>query len=475
MNSLRHSFGTLDNREIIAQFNGGCITSDAGALLLHDFEKTTGIIKQFANCFTDYRDNDRIEHSVEELIAQRIYGIILGYEDLNDHDRLKSDQLLALVCGKDDPTGDNRRRNEDKGNPLAGKSTLNRLELSAPDADKDSRYKKIVANLAKMDELLVNIFLNSHVIPPKQIVLDLDTTDDIAHGKQENIFYHGYYKNYCYLPLYIFCGNHILCARLRPCNIDASSGTIEELSWIIEMIRNRWPNVEIIVRGDSAFCRDEIMSWCEFNEVNYVFGLSKNNRLKKIICEDLIEARIMFTQTGKASRIYNDFTYQTLSSWEKERRVISKSEYMSKGENPRFIVTSLPNTIEAKELYEDIYCARGDMENRIKEQQLDLFADRTSTHQMRANQIRLYMSSIAYTILNLFREKVLNGTELENAQCGTIRTKILKIGAEIKVTVRKIWIEMNENYPYQELYLIIKQKINKIYRYITQFIKDKPK
>jgi len=475
MSSNSYSFGNLNHREIVAKFNGGSITSDSGAMLLHDFEKKTAIIKQFADCFTDYRDNSRIEHSVEELIAQRIYGIILGYEDLNDHDNLKSDQLLAAVCGKEDITGNDRKRNNDKGKPLAGKSTLNRLELATPDADKDSRYKKIVAHPARIDELFVNIFLDSQDIPPRQIILDLDATDDPTHGQQENIFYHGYYKHYCYLPLYIFCGNHLLCARLRPCNIDASSGTIDELSWIVELIRNRWPNVEIIVRGDSGFCRDEIMSWCEFNVVKYIFGLSKNNRLKKIILEDLIEARIMYTQTGKASRVFNDFSYQTLTSWEKERRVISKSEYMAKGENPRFIVTSLPEEITARELYEDIYCARGDMENRIKEQQLDLFADRTSTSLMRANQIRLYMSSIAYTIMNLFREKVLKDTKLENAQCGTIRTKLLKIGAVIKVTVRKIWIEMNENYPYQELYSIIKSKINKLSKYLTQYFNKKHK
>ena len=471
MQSSKYSFGTLNNKEIVAQFNTGCITSDAGAMLLHDFDKKSDIIKQFANCFTDYRDNTRIEHSVEELIAQRVYGIILGYEDLNDHERLKSDQLLAAVCGKDDPTGNNRRRNDDKGKPLAGKSTLNRLELSTPDADKDSRYAKIVAHPARIDEVFVNIFLNSYDVPPNQIILDIDATDDPTHGQQENIFYHGYYKTYCYLPLYIFCGNFVLCSRLRPCNIDASSGTVEELSWIVEMIRNRWPNVEIIVRGDSGFCRDEIMSWCEFNEVEYVFGLSKNKRLKQIIVEDMVEAHIMYAQTGEASRVYNDFKYQTLTSWEKERRVISKSEYMLKGENPRFIVTSLPDEIAAQELYEAIYCARGDMENRIKEQQLDLFADRTSTSLMRANQIRLYLSSIAYTILNLFREKVLKGTELEKAQCGTIRTKLLKIGAVIRITVRKMWIDMNENYPFQELYSVIKIKIKKLTKNFMRNIK----
>jgi len=468
MNTLKQNFGKLGKKEIIAQFNGGNITSDGGALLLHEFEKQTGIIKSFSECFTDYRDKKKVEHKVEELIAQRVYGIILGHEDLNDHDIIRADQLLATICGKEDPTGGDRKRDNDKGNALAGKSTLNRLELSLPDADKDTKYKKIVAHPARIDELFVNIFLDSYKNPPNQIILDLDATDDPTHGNQENIFYHGYYKNYCYLPLYIFCENHLLCARLRPSNIDASLGTVEELSWIVEMIRNRWPNVKIIIRGDSGFCRNEIMSWCEFNEIDFVLGLSKNNRLKKIIVEDLVEAHIMYCQTGKSSRIYNDFNYQTLSSWDKERRVISKSEYIFKGENPRFIVTSLSEEIEAQELYEEIYCARGDMENRIKEQQLDLFADRTSTSQMRANQIRLYMSSIAYTILNLFRENALKETELNNAQCGTIRNKILKIGGQIKITVRKIWIHFAENYPYIDLFITIR---NNIRRLPKQFMK----
>jgi hypothetical protein len=388
------------------------------------------------------------------LVRQRIYGIALGYEDLNDHDDLRSDPLLAVLCGKGDPTGSTRKDARDRGKALAGKSTLNRMELTGEKANEKNRYKKIKCNGEEIDEVLVELFLDSSENVPRRIILDVDATDDLIHGNQEGRFFHGYYKNYCYLPLYIFCEDHLLCARLRPSNIDASEGTVEELERIVFRIRERWPDVEIVVRGDSGFCREKIMAWCEERGVEYILGLAKNARLQKILHEDLIDAEIMYATRGKAFRIYRDFVYQTRKSWSKSRRVIGKAEYLSKGANPRFVVTSLSDDeMDAKKLYEEMYCARGEMENRIKEQQLYMFADRTSTSKMRSNQIRLYFSSLAYVLMNALRRFGLKNTRLAKAQCHTIRLKLFKIGAQIRVTVRKIWVSFAEGYPYKDVFL----------------------
>lgn len=446
-------FQTETKRELVAHFNGGNITSDAGGLLLQQTERIAGIIKGFAACFTDHRDPNLIEHSVEELIAQRIYALALGYEDLNDHDELRNDPLLAVLVGKDDPTGQDRIRSRDKGKALAGKSTLNRLELTPVGANKDSRYKKITVNRHAVDDFFIEVFLESYSRLPSIIVLDLDATDDSLYGHQAGRFFHGYYNNYCYLPLYIFCGEHLLCARLRPSNIDASAGSVKELERIVWQIRSRWPDVRIMIRGDCDFCREHIMAWCECNNVDYVLGLAKNERLKREIAAEIQQAREIYGQTGQAARVFKDFTYQTLESWSRSRRVIGKAEYLEKGENPRFVVTSLPaDKVDARTLYEDTYCGRGDMENRIKEQQLCLFADRTSCATMRANQLRLWFSSVAYTLMLAFRRLGLKGTKLAKAQCGTIRLKLLKIGAQIRLTVRKIWVSLSESYPYQQLF-----------------------
>ena len=450
---VKIEFQALGSRQVVGQFNGGEITSDGGGLLLREVENQLGIIVCFAECFTDFRDPDRIEHTVKELLTQRIYGIALGYEDLNDHDELRGDPLLAVLSEKKDPTGSSRRCLRDKGKALAGKSTLNRLELTSPEQLGKSYYKKIVNHSEKVDKLFVDKFLESYGKQPDCIIVDIDATDDPLHGNQEGKFFHGYYKSYCYLPLYIFCDDHLLCARLRPSNIDASKGTAEELERIVKHIRMTWPEVKIIVRGDSGFCREEIMVWCENNRVDYVFGLAKNNRLKKVISEELIEAQIDFTKTGRASRVYKDFFYQTLKSWSKSRRVVGKAEYLRKGANPRFVVTSISqDEIDADDLYENLYCARGEMENRIKEQQLYLFADRTSTATIRANQIRLYFSSIAYMLMSALRRLGLKGTEMAKSQCHTIRLKLLKIGAQIKITVRNVWISLSEGYPYKDLF-----------------------
>jgi hypothetical protein len=446
-------FQTKNRRDLVAHFNGGNICSDAGGLLLQQTERITGIIKKFAGCFSDHRDPDLIEHSVEELVAQRIYALALGYEDLNDHDELRNDPLLAVLVGKDDPTGKNRVRNRDKGKALAGKSTLNRLELTPVRAGKKSRYKRITVDRHGVDDFFIEVFLESYSRPPSEIILDLDATDDPLHGHQAGRFFHGYYNNYCYLPLYIFCGEHLLCARLRPSDIDASAGSVKELDRIVRQIRSRWPDVRIVIRGDSSFCREHIMLWCELNDIDYVLGLAKNERLKREISAEIQQARAIYEQTHQAARVFKDFRYQTLESWSRSRRVVGKAEYLNKGENPRFVVTSLSaDEVDARTLYEDRYCARGDMENRIKEQQLWLFADRTSCATMRANQLRLWFSSVAYTLMQSLRRLGLKGTKLAKAQCGTIRLRLLKIGAQIRVTVRKVWVSLSESYPYQRLF-----------------------
>ncbi len=447
-------FHPLGKRAVVARFDGGKITSDAGGLLLREIEKRRRIIGQFAACFTDHRDADLIEHTATELVAQRVYALALGYEDLNDHDELRHDPLLAALVEKEDPEGRTRLRERDQGKPLAGKSTLNRLELTPEDADARARYKKIVVRGEAVDRYFVDVFLQAHERAPERIVLDLDATDDPLHGHQEGRFFHGYYGNYCYLPLYIFCGEHLLCARLRPSNIDPAQGAVEELERIVVQVRAAWPQVQIVIRGDSGFCRDAIMTWCEDHRVDYVLGLAKNARLTAAIQEELQKAQAGYEKTGQATRIFKDFRYRTLDSWSRERRVVGKAEHLEKGANPRFVVTSIPaEESDARSLYEETYCARGEMENRIKEQQLYLFADRTSSKTMRANQLRLWFSSVAYVLLHALREQGLKGTSLAKAQCHTIRLRLLKIGAQIRVTARKVWVSLAEGCPYAEVFV----------------------
>jgi len=435
-------FHPLKHREIRAQFDGGAITTEGGGLLLREVEKRIGIVRQFAGCFRDYRNSDLIEHTVEELVAQRVYGLALGYEDLNDHEELRKDPLLAVLVEKSDLA---RER-------LAGKSTLNRLELTPATATAKARYKKIVADHAAVDRLFVDVFLAAHPEAPQQIILDLDATDDPLHGNQEGRFFHGYYGHYCYLPLYIFCGEFLLGARLRPSNIDASAGSVEELQRIVKQIRAVWPKVRILVRADSGFCREELMVWCEAEGVDYVLGLAKNERLRAAIQKELKKAERQYRKTKRAARIFKEFYYQTRKSWSVQRRVVAKAEHLEKGENPRFVVTSLTaEEWSASALYEQLYCARGDMENRIKEQ-LMLFADRTSTAYLRSNQLRLYFSSVAYVLLQMLRHLGLQGTELAKAQCTTIRLKLLKIGALIRISVRKVWVSLAGGYPYVALF-----------------------
>jgi hypothetical protein len=447
-------FHPLGRRKVSGSFDGGRITSDGGGLLLRETERLTGVIRQFAACFDDYRDPERIEHTVQELVGQRIYGLAHGYEDLNDHDELRHDPLMAVLVGKKDPTGEDREERRDRGKALAGKSTLNRLELTPADACADDRYKKIVIDESAAEGFFIDVFLQAYRRAPRRIVLDLDATDDPLHGKQEGRFFHGYYMNYCYLPLYIFCGEYLLCAKLRPADIDASAGALEEVQRIVEQIRAAWPKTQIVIRGDSGFCREPLMMWCgEQENVHFVMGLAKNARLIRRIQKQLRQAQRTYEQTGQAARLYKDFRYRTLDSWSRSWRVVGKAEHLAKGSNPRFVVTSIPTEeMDAATLYEIEYCPRGDMENRIKEQQLYLFADRTSTSRMRSNQIRLWFSSAAYVLVQALRRLGLKGTQMAKAQCNTIRLRLFKIGALVQVTVRRVWVSWSESYPYKNLF-----------------------
>ena len=427
-------FGSSGRRTVTARFDGGTISSDGGAVLLQQTDRRLNLLERFSRCFLDGRNPALVEHSVREMVAQRVYGLALGYEDLQDHEQLRTDPVFGMLAERSDLT-----------NPLAGKSTLNRMELGTGMGD---RYKKITFWKDSVDQLLVKVFLEAHPVPREHIVLDIDTTDLPLHGKQEGRFYHGYYHNYIYLPLYIFCGDHVLCARLRPANSDAAAGSLVDIQRIVQHIR-AWPNVTITLRGDAGFCRQDLMEWSEANEIHYVFGLSRNQRLAKIIGSQLNQAQQQWAATGKPARIFADFSYQTKKSWKRARRVVAKAEHIDGKSNPRFVVTSFDAAeFAAQPLYEDMYCARGDMENRIKEQ-FCLFADRVSAETMRANQYRLYLSVIAYILVSGLRRMGLRGTELAKAQVSTIRLRLLKIGAQIRVTVRRVWISLASSFPLQ--------------------------
>jgi len=431
-------FAPVAGREVVAAFDGGAITSDAGALLLGATDHAIRMTARFAACFDDTRRRHLIEHDVVTLVGQRVFGIALGYEDLNDHDELRHDPMMAVLAGKLEA------RREDCA-PVAGKSTLNRLELSRL---QPTRYHKISHNPIAIKRLLVDLFLEAHERAPREIILDLDATDDPVHGEQEGRFFHGYYDCYCYLPLYIFCGRHLLAAKLRPASVDAAAGVVQEVARIVAHIRRRWPRVRILVRGDSGFARDDLMTWCEANGVHFLFGLAKNDRLIGEIASELERAETKSRRTGKPARYFKSFTWTTRRSWSRERRVVAKAEFTGGEANPRFVVTSLKRgECKPKYLYEKLYCARGDMENRIKECQLDLYADRTSTATMRANQLRLWFASMAYVLLCALRRIGLHHTPFTNASCGTIRLKLLKIGALVRVSVRRIKIAMASGCP----------------------------
>jgi hypothetical protein len=426
------AFEAVERRSVVAGFDGGDITPNAGALLLGQVDQGLGLVRRFARCFRDRRDPRYVEHQVETLVGQRIFGLALGYEDLNDHDELRKDPTLAVLAGKLKPA----LRSDCEA--LAGKSTLNRLEHTP--RRHGAKYHKIDCDGAQVDALLVDLFLEAHERKPREIVLDLDNTDIPLHGGQEGRFFHGHYDEYCYLPLYVFCGRHLLLARQRQANVAGSDGAVEEMSRIVAQIRGQWPRVRITLRADSGFSNDALMSWCEANRVDYVFGLARNRRLEAALVEQLASARRLCETSGKPARIFRDFHYRTLDSWSRVRRVVGKAEHTLDGANPRFIVTSLKRSRRAdaaRALYEDFYCARGEAENRIGEQ-FEMFADRASSATMAANQLRMWFSAMAYVLIDTLRRVGLRHTQFADAAAQTIRLKLLKLGAQVRKSMRRI-------------------------------------
>ena len=437
-------FEEVAGRRVVGGFDGGTISSNAGALLLGHLDRGLGLVRRFAGCFVDRRDPRYTEHLVQTLVGQRIFGLALGYEDLNDHDELRKDPVLQVLAGKLDTVL------RDDCAPLAGKSTLNRLEHTPK--RHGAKYHKVDCVPEQVEALLVELFLEAHERAPRELVIDLDATDIALHGHQEGRFFHGYYDNYCYLPLYVFCDRHLLAAKLRRSNIDASAGALEEIARIVGQLRTRWPKVRIILRADSGFARDPLMVWCEANRVDYVFGLARNERLEAALVVELAEAKRRCAASLKPARIFRDFRYRTIDSWSRERRVVGKAEHTPQGANPRYVVTSLRRTEwDARALYEDLYCARGEAENRIGEQ-FELFADRASSATMQANQLRLWFSAFAYVLVDTLRRIALRHTELADAAVETIRRKLLKIGAQVRISVRRIRIAMASGCPDQHVF-----------------------
>ena len=451
----------IGRKTVTVDFEGGEISSDGGGVLLGRLDRSYGYLNRFAQCFMDYRDEELIEHSVLDLLRQRVYGLALGYEDLNDHDQLRSDPLFAAVCGKEDPVGQQRQRELDRGKALAGKSTLNRLELTPTWASGASRYKKIQADAEAIEDYFINEFVRSLPRRTKQVVLDLDRTNDALHGNQEGRFFHGYYRQYCYTPFYIFCGDWPVVAALHTAESEHQDEVRRLVEKVVARLRRRFARIRIILRADSGYCRDELMSWCEKANVYYVFGLQKNAVLEAKLRGSLRKAkRLLDQQQNQSQRVYKDFRYRAQTWARHRRRVIGKAEWTTQGPNPRFVISNLEaERYDAQELYEQIYCARGDMENRIKEQQLDLYADRTSTEVLWANQLRLWFSTLAYLLVNQLRQVALRGTEMAQATCGTIRLRLFKIGALVRVTVRRVWISLSSAYPLANLFSLVVRRL----------------
>lgn len=432
-------FQALDSRRVVADFDGGAVTSDGGALLLREADLRCRMTERFATCFDDGRDPARTEHSLLALLRQRVFGLALGYADVNDHEALRQDAMFHLLAGE-----------ADFETPLAGKSTLNRLEVSAARASAGARYHKIAFHPARFHALLRTLFFERHAEPPAEVVLDVDATDLPLHGEQEGRFFHGYYDSYCYLPLYVFCGDEVLHAELRPANIDAARGTTEALAPIVSAIRERWPAARIVVRADSGFCRDEIMSWCEHRGIFYILGLARNKRLAEACAREMEHARRKHLVTGKPVRLFKSFGWRTKESWSRKRRVVAKCEHISGKANPRFVVTNfLGCEISASDLYERAYCARGEAENRIGEQ-MELFADRPSCGAFASNRLRLALSTLAYTLTSLVR-RALAGTEMQRARPETIRLRLFKIGALVRTSARRIVLALASGHPWQAL------------------------
>lgn len=437
--------GSCGGRKLVGAFDGGAITSNGGVVLLGAADRALGLTERLARCFTDLRFADAVTHSVADLLRQRIFGIALGYEDLLDHDALRHDPALTAVLGK-------------PGGALAGKSTLNRLEHAGKIGQ--DRHHKLDHDVGSIERLFVDIFLDAHREPPSRIVIDLDATDDPLYGEQEGRHFHGYYDCYCYLPLYIFCGRHLLAAKLRTSSVDAADGSVAEVARIVGQIRSRWPTTTIVIRADSGFCRDDLMTWCEANDVQYVLGLAGNRRLVAKIAPEMRTACRKAKRTGQPARVFADFAYRTRRSWSAKRRVIGKAEWTNGAANPRFIVTNIHAAFgPPRFLYETVYCQRGEMENRLKECQGDLFADRTPTPTMRANQLRLWLSSFAYVLMCAVRRIGLAGTKLAAATCGTIRLKLLKIGALVTISVRRVKLAFASACPMREVFMLAARRL----------------
>lgn len=442
-------FQDLNRKKVVVRNDGNINSSDSGLLMLREIENRWKLIERLAKCFKDYRIQDFITYRLQDLLKQRIFGICQGYEDLNDHEQWRNDPLLALACNLDPKT-----------HILSGKSTLNRLELPSINPEKD-KYKKITYRKDDIKDLIIEIFQESYQKEPRQIIIDIDATDDPLHGNQEGRFFHGYYDRYCYLPLYAFVDGRIILAELMTADKDPGNSSVSLIRYLIYKLREKWKRSRIILRGDSGFCRNAIMDFCEsMDNVYYVIGLSRNKRLRRAIDKSMKEAKTRFLKKKEPQRVFKDMFWKTKTSWKNYRRVIGKAEYLEKGENARFIVTNLARTeLSGKELYEAIYCGRGDMENRIKEQQLYLFADRTSTHYMVSNQLRLYYSTFAYIFFTKLREEALSDTEMKNCQCSTIRLKLMKVAAAVKISCRRIYVSLPYSFPYWDIWIKLHKNI----------------
>jgi Transposase DDE domain group 1 len=458
-------FDDLGFRRVQADFSAGPLTSDGGLLLLRQIDRGLGLTRNLAGCFTDLRNPLLIDHSVQELLAQRLNSMALGYEDINDHDTLRLDPLLAVAAGKTDPCGNNRL--QDRGVALAAPSTLNRLELGN---NKTDRYHKISYDPQKIEQTLLDLGVRCLPKYAEEIILDLDGMGHLVHGLQEGRHFSAYYDGYCYQPLYVVCGNAVLWAQLRTGHHDPKEDVVAALRKIIAAVRQRCPKARILVRGDGGFCREELMVACEQEwEVQYVLGLPKNSVLVGQIQEALAWAQARRCLTGQASaREFREFDYQTQKSWSQARRVVAKAEATSEGPNPRFVVTNLPKAgfgqgeLGAQKVYEEIYCGRGDMENILKQQTLDLGADRMSTHYMASNQLRLWLATFAYMLIERLRALTLSGTELARATAGTIRVKLLKVAAVVHVSVRRVYLQMSSTFPMQELFGLCLKRLKEV-------------
>ncbi len=460
-------FQDLGTRKVVADFSGGTLSSDAGVLLFREVDASLGLTQSLARCFNDFREQLFVDHSVQQMVAQRLYGLALGYEDLNDHERLRLDPVLATACNKVDPLGNDRFNPAHRGVALAGASTLNRLELSN---NKSTRCHKVPHEAAKVEGCLLQMGVRCLPKHTREAVVDLDAMGHRLHGSQEGRRFNAYYDDYCYLPLYAFVGDFPLWAQLRTAEHGAAHGVVAALEKIVAAIRKRCRKARIIVRGDSGFCRDDIMAWCESQPgVYYCLGMIKNPVLLQKLGPTLAEARARHCLSGGTSRAFGQFEYRTLQGWSRSRRVIGKAEVMSQGENPRFVVTNLPDKgfrddqdqgrFSPQRLYEEMYCARGEMENLLKQQVLDLRADRMSTHHLASNQFRMWEAMFAYLLLERLRTRGLAGTELERATAGSLRLLLLKVAAQVRVSVRRVYVQLSSAYPLQELFRLCHRRL----------------